>query len=168
MISPYLYCMQCKLHHLVFSCCLGVIIPGCVEHSENLDTWLGNYTYNEQPIKSMAGYSMVMSWDLSVTKINDMYNSILNVNGQQTGFSCLNNLKGNDTTLFVIYNELLSGVNQTLRKGDTLFILSKNVAGIKTKWNRLEPILSEFVPTECKCFVFTGTNEDKNILRTNK
>jgi hypothetical protein len=111
---------------------------------------------------------MVMSWDLSVNKINDNYSSILNVNGQQTGFSCLNKLAGNDSVLFIIYDELLNGINHTLHKGDTLFLLSKTLTRVKTKWKALNPMLAEFYPEECECFVFRGTNRNNNTLDTNK
>ena len=159
--------MRYTLFRFVIGCYLAITVTCCSEY-KNLDSWLGNYKYEEQPIKAIAGYYMVMSWKLSVDKINDKYSSILNVNGQQTGFSCINKVIGNDSTLFIIYDQLLDGINHTLIKGDTLFALSKTVTRVKTKWKALKPILAEFSPEECECFVFTGTNANKNILNTNK
>ena len=111
---------------------------------------------------------MVMTWDLSVNKIDNVYKAILNVTGQQTVFSLLSNLKGSDTTLVVIYEESLPGINQEFQKGDTLFTLSKVATGINTKWIGLSPMLSEQAPKQCSCFVFTGTNENNNTIRVSQ
>lgn len=133
-------------------------------YRNTLDSWLGDYSYREPPVKASAGYSMVMEWELSVNKIDNSYKAILNVTGQQTGLSLLNDLKGNYTTLFVLYNKSLSGIDQRFQKGDTL-TLSKAATGIKTNWNELSPMLAEQVPKQCNCFVFTGANENNNTLR---
>ncbi|MFC0776230.1 DUF5991 domain-containing protein [Terrimonas alba] len=159
--------MQNKRSRLVWNYLIILVIIGCSE-SNKLDSWLGDYNYSEPPIKSLAGYNMVMSWDLSVNKIDKFYKAILNVNGQQTTFSLLNDLKGNDSTLYVIYDQSLSGRDPNLQKGDTLFVLSKAAIGIKTKWSELSPILSEQPPKECNCFVFAGVNENNNTLRVSR
>jgi len=150
---------------LVYSCFIIFVIPGCSDTKDNLNSWLGDYSYSEPPVKALAGYNMVMDWDLSVNKIDNLYKAILNVNGQQTTFSLLNDLKGNDTTLFVTYDKSLSGTDQKFQKGDTLFVLLKATMGIRTKWTRLSPILSEQAPKECICFVFAGANENNNTFK---
>lgn len=167
LILPYLYIMRCTVFLFVIGFCLTATINSCKEYKD-LDSWLGNYKYEEQPIEAIAGYNMVMSWDLSIHRVNDKYSSILNVNGQQTAFSCQNKLIGNDSTLFIIYDQLLNGNIPTLDKGDTLFVLSKSFIRMTTKWRTLKPILSEFSPDECECFAFAGTNTNNNILNTNK
>ena len=145
-----------------------ICITSCLENSgnKNLDSWLGNYEFSEKPVKALGGYHMVMNWDLSVNKINDSYTAILNVNGQQTSFAVFNFLAGNDTTLFIIYDSTLDGIDQAFKKGDTLFSLSRITARrISTRWGTLQPILSESAPQECSCFVFTGINKDNNTLK---
>lgn len=153
-----------KIVFYITSCIITGFI-GCTEKKQNLDSWLGDYHYNEPSIKAIAGYNMVMGWDLSVNKLNDRYSSILNVNGQQTGFSLLCDLYGNDSSLFVIYKERLSGESGKFYKGDTLFSFSrKNKNLVTTRWAALEPRLAEHPPAECICFRFTGTNQNNNSL----
>jgi hypothetical protein len=142
-----------------------LMITGCSETKKSLDSWLGDYSYSEPPVKSIAGYNMVMSWNLSVNKIDNFYKAILNVNGQQTAFSLVTDLKGNDSTLYLIYDQTLSGTEHNLKKDDTLFILSKSATRIKTKWKELSPILSDQPPKDCNCFAFTGVNKDNNTLQ---
>ena len=161
--------MHKNLSWFIFSSLMIFGIIRCSDHTRNkLDSWLGDYSYSEPPVKSLAGYSMVMTWNLSANKIDNKYNAILNVTGQQTDFSFLNNLNGNDTTLFVIYDESLSGISQGFHKGDTLFTLSKLATGLQTKWHGLSPILSEQAQKQCNCFVFTSTNENNNTLRVSQ
>jgi Family of unknown function (DUF5991) len=145
-----------------------MLLTGCSANpgNINLDSWLGNYTFSEPPVKTFGGYSMVMNWDLSVDKINDKYSAILNVNGQQKSFAVFNNLAGNDSVLFIICESTLNGVNEPLQPGDTLFSLLKITSRrIRTRWGSLQPILSESKPEECSCFIFTGTNKNNNTLK---
>jgi hypothetical protein len=79
---------------------------------------------------------MVMEWELSVNRIDKVYKAILNVTGQQTVLSFVNDLKSNDTNLLVLYNKSLSGTDQRFQKGDTLFILSKSFKGNNNNMER--------------------------------
>jgi len=141
-----------------------ILLTGC-SSDKDIDPWLGNYAFSEKPLKAGAGYNMVMEWDLSVNKIDKNYSAILNVNGQQTSFSMFNNVDGNDSALFVIYESTLDGRKDIFKKGDTLFSLHKKGVYIKTSWNMLAPILSETAPKEGRCFIFTGTDKNNNTLR---
>jgi len=153
-----------KSFYLILSAVSISIFFSCSNrNSKNLDTWLGDYHYSEQPVKAIAGYEMVMEWGLSVMKNNDRYIAMLNVQGQQTSFSLLYDIKGNANRIIILYNDLIDGIGPGLAKGDTLFILSKNNTKIITIWAQLEPRLSEKFPKECSCFNFIGVNANKNI-----
>ena len=155
-----------KITFIYIITCIFILFPGCAGNKQNLDSWLGNYDFHEPSIKAIAGYNMVMHWELSVTKLNEDYSSILNVNGQQTAFSLLCNAEGSDASLFIVYKERLAGVSQEFHKGDTLFSFSRqNKNVVTTKWAAMQPILNEHPPAECICFRFNGTNQNNNSLR---
>jgi hypothetical protein len=158
--------MHNKLCYIFYSLVI-ILLTGC-SSNKGFDSWLGNYTFSEKPVKALAGYSMVMEWDLSVNKIDKNYSAILNVNGQQTGFSLFNNVAGNDSSLFIIYESTLGGAGNVFKSGDTLFSLHKKGAYIKTHWGMLAPILSETAPKEGRCFIFTGTDINNNTIRLPK
>jgi hypothetical protein len=144
-----------------------ILLSACSENSDNKNfgSWLGNYEFNERPLKTFGGYSSFMQWELSVNKIGKIYKSILNVNGHLTSFSLLNNLEGNDKTLFIIYDSILSGVDPGFQKGDTLFSFSGAANSFRTRWASLRPMLRETTPDECRCFIFTGADKDNNTLK---
>jgi len=133
---------------------LGIIAFGCsINHkSKNVDNWIGHYGYSEEPVQALAGYNMVMIWDLSITKKNDSCQGILEVNGQQTFFKLLADISGDSSSIAIVYNRMLDGVPGNWKRGDTLFTLSKGSKGLNTKWFLLEPRLLEKVPRECNCF----------------
>ena len=119
----------------------------------NLDNWTGHYNFEEKPVKAKAGYYMVMKWDLSIEKKNNIYQGTLEVNGQQTHVKLLTKIRGNKDAIAIIYNNRPLGSNETPRKGDTLFTLSKNADKLITKWFALEPRLLESKKKECNCFM---------------
>jgi hypothetical protein len=121
----------------------------------NLNTWIGKYSYDEEPIKAIAGYSMTMAWTLSIDKKNDSCQGILEVNGQQTYFKLLADISGDRDSIALTYNKLIDGAGENLKRGDTLFCLLKIGNEIKTKWVSLEPRLADNPPKECKCFNIT-------------
>jgi uncharacterized protein DUF5991 len=142
-----------------------ILVAGCSQTTgKELDTWLGEYDFSEKPIKAIAGYNMMMEWNLTVNKIEDKYNTILNVNGQQTSFSLFNTIAGNDSVLYIIYDYKIEGMQEAFKKGDTLFSLQKAGAYLKTRWAAIQPILTENPPVECRCFIFRGRNKDNNTL----
>ena len=157
--------MSARNLRLIFLFLWILTFSGCSnDNSKDLDKWLGNYEYAEPSIKAIAGYNMVMLWDLSITKVNGICKAIVNVNGQQTSFSLLANIRGDNHTISIIYDQLLQGSDEKIRKGDILFTLSGTSEKLMTKWATLEPRLSEKFPKECSCFSFAGTNANNNIL----
>ncbi len=96
---------------------------------------------------------MVMDWELSLEKHENVFNGILEVNGQQTFIKLLTEISGNTNEISVIYEKLIEGSDVNLKKGDTLFILSKQSGKFITKWRHLEPRLPEISPRECNCFI---------------
>lgn len=141
--------------------CLTVVQCSCQPNSNNLDTWLGNYNFEENPVKATAGYFMVMNWNLLISKKEMNYKGTLEINGQQTYIKLLTDIKGDSGTIAIIYNSTVDGLKENWNVGDTLFVLSKNTVGIKTKWFGLEPRLIENPLQECKCFVQIGNDNRK-------
>jgi hypothetical protein len=130
-----------------------LLLSSCAaKESNEIKRWIGNYTYDEEPVSAMADYSMAMNWNL---EINDEPNSVfglLEVNGQQTSFKLLATLSLSNEKLLVMYDKTLDGVVAPLAKGDTLFVLSMRDNHLITNWKSLEPRLLENAPNECECF----------------
>jgi len=133
---------------------LGLLFFSC-HHSQpvNLDSWIGNYEYEEEPVKANAGYAMVMEWSLSIEKQNDTCNGIVEINGQQTYIKLQAAISGDTNTIAVTYKNTIEGGNENFRNGDTLFLLSKKGDALVTKWKLLEPGLSPAHEKECNCFI---------------
>ena len=136
---------------------LGLTFAACSSngHSKNLDTWTGNYDFEEEPIKAIADYNMAMVWTLSIDKKKDTYRGVLEVNGQQTYVKLLTDVSGDTNSIAIIYDSLIDGSDENLKRGDTLFILSKAAGKIVTNWSALEPRLSEMPSKICNCFTST-------------
>jgi len=147
--------MQKNLLIIFVSSVCSLIFIRCSynETQENLDTWVGNYSYEEEPVKSIAGYPMVMVWKFSITKESDSINGILEINGQQTYIKVLTGITGDSNKIAVTYNSVIDGFNKGLEKGDTLFTLSKNGNELSTSWFTLQSQLLERSAKECTCFV---------------
>jgi hypothetical protein len=121
-------------------------------NSKNLDGWIGKYIYEEETIKANAGYNMVMGWELSIEKQENVYHGTLEISGQQTFINLLADISGDTNEISLIYDKLIDGSDENLKKGDTLFILSKQSGKLITKWRHLESRLPETSPKECICF----------------
>lgn len=133
-------------------------IASCSTHYQlnNLDAWVGDYRYDETPIRAIAGYAMVMTWDFSISKHNDSCTGVLEVNGQQTFMKLKTTLEGDTSNLAVIYDGLIDGMEGIagqLKNGDTLLTLTKTAQGLKTTWFSLEPRLPANSPKVCNCFI---------------
>jgi hypothetical protein len=131
---------------------MTVLLCSCSRKPKSLDSWVGNYNYVEEPIKAIAGYHMTMMWAFSINKVNDSYQGVLEVNGQQTFIKILADISGDTNSIALTYHKVMDGSDENLKKGDTLFLLFRNEDKIKTKWMALEPRLAENPPKECDCF----------------
>ena len=146
--------MKKTIPQLFFCSFAGLTLTSCSHKEKNIDNWIGNYSYEETPVKANAGYSMVMEWSLAITKIDDT----LEINGQQTDIEILTKIEGDTNTIAVIYDSILTigYVDATYKKGDTLFTLSKAKNGtLTTNWIAIKPFLSDNPPKECSCFFQT-------------
>ena len=151
--------MQKTLISFLFVSILGLAIA-CSNNrnSTNLKSWAGKYNYGEEPIKAIAGYNMMMIWELSISNKNDTCQGILEVNGQQTYIKLLTDISGDTNSIALTYNKLIDGSDENLKKGDTLFLLLKEGNKIKTRWMSLIPRLPENPPMECRCFELEQKN----------
>ncbi len=133
---------------------LMLVVIGCADtnNSKNLVSWTGEYGYGEEPVKAIAGYSMVMIWDLTINSNGDSCQGVLEVNGQQTYIKLLTNITGDSNTVAITYDRLIDGSDENLKKSDTLVELSRNGGALKTKWFALKPRLLENPEKECNCF----------------
>lgn len=146
--------MQRTLINFLIVSILGLTIVSCSHNrsASNLESWTGEYSYGEEPIKAIAGYNMMMIWELSISKTNDTCQGVLEVNGQQTYIKLLTDISGDTNSIALIYNKLIDGSDENLKKGDTLFLLLKKGNKINTKWVSLNPRLPDNPPKECNCF----------------
>lgn len=123
------------------------------DQSKNFDSWIGNYNFEEEPIKAIAGYNMAMVWVLSIKKESDTWQGVLEVNGQQTYIKLLTDISGNTNSIAITFDSLIEGSGEHLKKGDTLFTLSRKTDKLITEWSALEPRLSEKHLNQCNCFI---------------
>jgi sulfur carrier protein ThiS len=139
---------------LLFSL-LVLIFISCsnIDSSKYLCNWVGNYSYEEEPRKANADYYMAMAWTLSINNNSDTCQNVLEVNGQQTYIKLLTDISGDTNTIAIKYNKLIEGSDEHLKKGDTLFTLSKRAGKLITKWLTFEPRLLDNQPKECNCFI---------------
>jgi len=144
--------IQKILIFILFFTALGFISCFDKNNLKNPCAWAGKYEYEEEPVQAIAGYYMAMIWELSISKNNDSCQGILEVNGQQTYIKFLTDILGDTSSIAITYNKLIEGTDENFKKGDTLFILSKNGDKIITKWAIMEPRLLEKHPKECGCF----------------
>lgn len=150
-------CSEVRQHYkkLLAFLILSLIFHACSINgkAKNLDNWIGKYEYGEEPIKAVAGYYMILGWELSIYKTKNEYQGVLDVNGQQTFMKLLSDIVGDTNSVAIIYNSLIDGSVNPIKKGDTLFTLSKRAGGIETNWFAFEPILAENPPKKCNCFM---------------
>jgi hypothetical protein len=45
-----------------------LFLTSICSNSQDLNDWIGNYRYEEKPVKALAGYYMGMTWDLVINK----------------------------------------------------------------------------------------------------
>lgn len=122
----------------------------------NLDSWVGKYKYEEKPVKALAGYYMAMVWDLIITKVDNHYQALLNINGQQTFIEYLTDIQGNSKSIDINFNKQTDGPvypDNTPFKRERLFTLVRNNRRLTTKWGKLTPRLPEKPPASCSCFL---------------
>ena len=123
-----------------------------------MSSWKGRYEYQETPIQSTAGYSMMMLWDLIIFEDSGSYKGSLGIAGQQTDVLYHGDIVGNDDEVSYIYRKTSLGAGAPYKPGDTLLTI-KNVKGeLVTYWHKAQPILPEKFPASCKCFVKTNRN----------
>ncbi|MCC3160319.1 DUF5991 domain-containing protein [Hymenobacter sp. 15J16-1T3B] len=111
-----------------------------------VQAWAGNYRYEEEPVKAVAGYSMAMTWQLRLQPpASGRLGGQLNVEGQQTFMKLKVRASGTPTDAQVIFVQGLDGAGyQQLKPGDVLFRLHKAPNGtVQTYWGKLTPRLLE-------------------------
>ncbi|MFY7839529.1 MAG: DUF5991 domain-containing protein [Lacibacter sp.] len=115
------------------------LFSSCSLNKSKLNPWIGTYLYEETPIKSIGGSSMVMSWSLEIIDTSNQIKGFLGVNGQQTFMKINTKLSGNTDSIAVIYETTADGISDSLKSGDTLFILKKENNQLTTVWKLLQP-----------------------------
>lgn len=123
-------------------------------YSQHSDKWLGRYSYFEEPEKALAGYNMVMVWELSVYYEKGQELGMLEINGQQTNLNYIVYFVGDEDSITAYFDEAINHTNaEGLERGDKLFTLTKTATGIITIWEKMTPRLVEVEKKKCdKCF----------------
>src|SRR6476620_9792514 len=93
-----------KISSLISSTILAFSISSCTFNkiSDPLRLWQGKYFYEEKPIKAVAGYYMVMEWELDIRKEGEKYVANVEVNGQQTYIKLLADIAGDEKTITLL------------------------------------------------------------------
>jgi hypothetical protein len=123
-----------------------------IKKNADLSKWIGVYRYEEMPVETNAGYSMVMDWSLMITDTINLTHGVLEVNGQQTFIKLEIDVKGTSDSIAIIHKKFIAGSGEKLKAGDTLFMLTNNNGNIFTRWKLMEPRLNDLQTKECKCF----------------
>ncbi|RTQ51504.1 hypothetical protein EJV47_06800 [Hymenobacter gummosus] len=111
-----------------------------------VQSWAGNYQYEETPVKALAGYSMAMMWKLSLQpQAGGALGGQLGVEGQQTFMQMKVRASGSPTDAQIIFVQGIEGQGyQQLKPGDVLLRLHKAPNGkVQTYWVKLKPRLLE-------------------------
>jgi hypothetical protein len=118
----------------------------------SLKSWQGKYFYEEEPIKAIAGYYMVMQWELNIHEDADKCIANLEVIGQQTYIKLQGEIVGDEKEISILYSRNIDGSSENLQHGDTLFKLNREGKELITKWAVLNPRLPENPEKNCHCF----------------
>ena len=121
--------------------------------SKNLDNWIGEYKYNEKSTEALAGYNMIMMWNLNIYKENNDYYAKIEINGQQTFMVIKAKIDGDDDQIRLCFDKEVDGFGfDEFKDGDVLFQLKKDKGNLVTNWNKLTPLLSENFKNSSLCF----------------
>ena len=102
------------------------------EISESLDSWLGDYVYNE-----FVPPNINQHYTIRVYKENDSYFADISVNGFQTDDSYKTKAVGNSNCIRFFYASELNKENETFRDNDLLLSLFAENGKIQTVWEEL-------------------------------
>lgn len=139
---------------IVFACIVLLVITACSKtHTSRVCTdWVGDYSYNEDPVPTSTGINRIMQWDLSIAQQGDTCWGELEITGLRTYVKLLALVAGDSSHVDIIYNKYLDGDSE-YRPGDVLFSLSKdNTNKLITTWHTLQPRLSEYAEEAGACF----------------
>ena len=145
---------------------------GLIQNTENeakndLDNWIGRYTFEEA--YSEEGYaSMFMDYDINIYKENDQYYADVVVNGQMTGIDLKARLYGDDEWISLVIEEYNPEHVMGLSEMENTVLLSLERQGddIYTYWGVLYP-LAEDSPSSGIYFE-KATEEEAVQLGTSK
>jgi hypothetical protein len=130
-----------------------VILSACSKTNTfiHCSTWVGEYSYHEDPVPTATGINKIMQWELSVLQKRDTCWGTLEITGLTTYVKLLTTLSGDSSRVDVVYNSYLDG-SEDFKPGDVLFSLRRDSNSIITTWNRLAPMLAEDHAMEGACF----------------
>ena len=151
-----------KKNLLITSCILilcGLITNCSIKKNAELNKWIGVYRYEETPVESNAGYSMVMDWLLIITDTINSTHGVLEVNGQQTFIKLEIDIKGTSDSIAIVHKKFIDGSVEKLKAGDTLFMLTNKNGNIFTRWQLMEPRLTDLQTKDCNCFTKIADNK---------
>ncbi|KAA9327447.1 hypothetical protein F0P96_15800 [Hymenobacter busanensis] len=108
-------------------------------------SWAGAYSYEEAPVKALAGYSMAMLWTLTLKPQANGLGGELAVEGQQTFMKLKVRATDSAQETQVMFVQGLDGNGyQQLKPGDVLLRLRRDTKGqVLTYWGKLTPRLTE-------------------------
>src|SRR5688572_27261014 len=97
--------MKKKLPVVVSVCVLLLILHSCSKSNSfiHCTTWVGDYTFHEDPIPTATGINKIMEWELSVSQQRDTCWGMLEITGLTTYMKLLTTLSGDSSKVDVVY-----------------------------------------------------------------
>ena len=136
-----------------------------LEEKDNLDTWLGTYTFDEVSGGENDEPFMFMDYDVNIYKEDGRYYADVVVNGQFTGVNVKTNVYGNTEWVSFVLKEynLDHVVGLSNCENDVLFSMRKCEDNVYTYWGIQEPLLPQNRPSGCIYFEQTESNNTESM-----
>ena len=136
-----------------------------LEEKDNLDTWLGTYTFDEVSGGENDEPFMFMDYDVNIYKEDGRYYADVVINGQFTGVNVKTNVYGSTEWVSFVLKEYNPDhvVGLSNCENDVLFSMRKCENNIYTYWGIQEPLLPQNRPSGCIYFEQTESNNTESM-----
>ena len=136
-----------------------------LEEKDNLDTWLGTYTFDEVSGGDNDEPFMFMDYNVNIYKEDGRYYADVVVNGQLTAINVKAQVLGNVNWigLVVLQDNEDCVQNWGWLKNNVIVSLRREKDAIYTYWGFLSPLLKENRPSGCTYFEQTESTNTESM-----